>query len=131
MTKDSCTELRGAPLWDINTETFPKANKLQLSILKLLRQTTEFHAGAFERYEAQQLATMAGTITSLPDNHWITELKMWESIAWAGIQISITDYAIGPTIRDSLAEDIFLPPSTNEEKKLCTMQKMRKPGGFV
>jgi len=41
------------------------------------------------------------------------------------------DRAIGPVTRDPLAKSYVVPPSTEAEYKLCGVQKMRKPGGFV
>jgi len=130
--KDSCTELRGRPEDDINTESFPGANELQLHVIKQLRQSAEiYNIATPERFEAQELATNAGIVESLADDHWIQELQTWESIVWAGHQLDIADYAIGATVRNPSAEKLILPPSTSEEKRLCKMQKMRKPGGFV
>ena len=72
-----------------------------------------------------------GLINSIPDDQWIRELYDWESIVWAAHQTMLVDNAIGPTIRDPFAESYFLQPTTQAERELCGMQKMRKQGGFV
>jgi hypothetical protein len=84
------------------------------------------------RYKSQEeLSSSQGVISTLPSDQWIQELQSWESIVWAAHQVILADYAVGPAMRDPLSESIVLPPKKSIEKKLCGMQKMRKPGGFV
>lgn len=105
-------------------------NELQLNALKLLRQAIDI--GKPNRsgwYDAQQKAAGFDRVESLPDDQWIKEVQTWEAIAWAAIQIVIADYAIGPTVRDPSSKDLVVKNGT--EKELCSMMKMRRPGGFV
>jgi hypothetical protein len=55
----------------------------------------------------------------------------WEQESWAGMQIMVPQYAIGPKARDKLADRYVIPTSTDGEKTLCGAQKMKKSGEFV
>lgn len=81
---------------------------------------------------ASTLLGSYGVIPTLPDDHWMMEFRYISSIVWADHQIALTDYAIGPRVRDYDEEwEWMYPPPTDEGKRLCQMVKMRKPGGFV
>lgn len=56
---------------------------------------------------------------------------MWESAAWSALQILVSDYAVGPVNRDSLADQYTDAPATDGYKALCRSQRMRKAGGFA
>lgn len=72
-----------------------------------------------------------GLINSkVPETQWMTEIVNWESVIWSALQISISDYAVGPQLRT--AEDLNITkPDTKGELKLCDAQRMRKNSGFV
>jgi hypothetical protein len=116
---------------------FPEANDLQKEVLKLLHQAMIISQPSnYFGFQAERLIIPEnGFISKLPDDQWITEIQGWASSAWAGMQMYIADRAIGPVVRNPDAsstpgEDI-IPPSTPEEKKLCSMQKVLKTGGFT
>lgn len=111
--------------------TPPAANEVQLAVLQLLLVATKPQILVdTDQYKAQEQLS-GGRVVSLPDDQWIKELTSWESSVWATYQITVADYAIGPIVRDPLSKNFTKPPSNQAEKRLCGMQKMRKPGGFV
>lgn len=68
--------------------------------------------------------------SKIPETQWITEIVNWESFLWAGFQIAISDYAIGPQLRTP--EDLNMTKPTHPGQiELCNAQRMRKSGGFV
>lgn len=74
---------------------------------------------------------VGGYISALPDDQWVQEVVGWESNTWASLQIAIAEYATGVKARDAFADSYYRQPETDGEKKLCSMQKMKKSGGFV
>lgn len=66
----------------------------------------------------------------LPDDQWLRELARWQKQVLASLQVTMIDYSIGPGVRDA-AFPGKIRPGTDAEKKLCTMQKMRKSGNVV
>lgn len=114
---------------------FPGASDLQLVMLRLMHDATdEFNIimGANWDYtQAGELLTSLGRVPQLPNDQWKREAIGWESLAWAGIQIRLADYGVGPKVRDPDADAYVIPPSTPAEKELCKAVKMRKSGGFA
>lgn len=81
---------------------------------------------------ASSLVSPSGFVEKLPDDQWIIEVRRWVSLQWAAYQTAISDYAIGPKVRDASTESLYdFPPPTEGGRKLCGMQKMRKGGGFM
>jgi hypothetical protein len=81
---------------------------------------------------SSSLMTQDGHIETLPDDQWVRELWRWQAISLAGLQIYISDYDIGPAVRNPTAAALYeRPPREEGGRKLCSMQKMRKAGGFV
>lgn len=110
---------------------FLEANELQLSVLRLLVTSSYMFDMTNDATKlALSLADDSRVIPGLPPDQWIKELVWAESTAYAMLQVGFTDYAIGPKVRDSKAED-WVKPVTNGEKELCHMQRMRKSGNFV
>ena len=67
----------------------------------------------------------------LPNDQWVQELKGFESSVWAMLQIAISDYAIGASVRDLEAAKLMRSNITSGEQRLCGMQKMMNPGGYA
>jgi len=72
-----------------------------------------------------------GSIPSLPDDQWIREVTWWDSIIWTAVQMQVADYAIGIAARVPSAADYQKKPVSKGDKRLCGMQRMQSPGGFV
>jgi ATP/maltotriose-dependent transcriptional regulator MalT len=71
----------------------------------------------------------------LASDRWTEELAAWESRIWASLQIAVTDYAIGPRVREPLVTLGTLRYETGDldagERQLCQVQRMNITGGFV
>lgn len=128
-----CTALDRLPS-NISKEIWPDASDIQLVILQLMRDASlEMHVSTGAMYDytqaGEQLQT--GPLPYVPNDQWKTEVIGWEALAWAGIQVRLSDYALGPQVRDP-NNDIFTEwPVTPAEKHMCGSMKMRKAGGFV
>lgn len=70
-------------------------------------------------------------IDRLPSDYWKQEILAWEQESWAGLQIALSQYAIGPKASDDLADNYWSKPDTEGEKALCSAMKMKKSGSFV
>ncbi|KAF2110744.1 hypothetical protein BDV96DRAFT_650847 [Lophiotrema nucula] len=128
---ETCSDLGGWPGTN-PAVNFPRANGLQLSMLRLLYTTANhFNHASIDRFKASELIHGGGLIDSLPEDQWITELTSWESQIWAAHQIAMADYAAGPTSRVPSAAVTTRNSSTAGDKELCGMQKMRKTGDFI
>lgn len=109
----------------------PGASDVQLAALRLLRTSLYFYnIVSAESLRASKLLTTGGYISSLPDDQWVQEVIGWESFAWAAMQIYIGDFFTGPVAREPYAASYTKPVSTEGERKLCGMMKMRRSGGF-
>ena len=129
---DQCSKLDSRPLI-MTSQDWPKASSLQLSLLQLLVDSSK--AMGFSR-ASQVLASKSvltgGTVSvQIPPDQWITEARAMEAAVWAAMQITLADYAVGPSVRDPDVADYVIKPETPGYKQLCTTQKMRKAGGFV
>ncbi|KAH6638205.1 hypothetical protein C7974DRAFT_156147 [Boeremia exigua] len=139
--EDECTELGELPLsvWignlppppDIDFSPFPNANEMQKTIIRLIASSSY---GFNVATVAQDL--LAGSLENpdidrgLPDDQWLRELTRWQKQILAALQVAMIDYAIGPGSRDT-AFPVYLRPTSDSEKKLCQMQKMKKSGSVV
>lgn len=126
-----CTELRHLPR-DIASLGFNGITSLQSAVLNLLVSSAfMFDVSTSKTTLAGSIIQIGGVLSSLPDDQWVKEVVSWESNAWAALQIAVADYAIGAANRDTFSKQYVKEPSSEGEKKLCGMQKMRKSGGFV
>ncbi|KAF2277918.1 uncharacterized protein EI97DRAFT_415680 [Westerdykella ornata] len=131
VSNTSCTNLTGT-LRGEAIDSFPGASITQKTVLSLLQHINVVALLiATKRFEANRLMNSDNEIPALPDDQWIKELQGWEAFVWASHQIIITDYAVGPGVRSPPTHKYVVPPSDDGEVKLCSKQKMRKPGGFV
>jgi len=81
--------------------------------------------------KAKDLAGGTGYIPSLPDDQWIQEVTRWEAFVWATLQTAITDYAVGPSVREPSARAHIRNVTNDGEKELCRALRMKRSGGFV
>ncbi|KAF1953256.1 hypothetical protein CC80DRAFT_518396 [Byssothecium circinans] len=114
-----CSALDSLPR-GIPSKGWERASSVQLSALELLIVSNK-EIGLGYTYNAVQVH---------PDQ-WIIEARAMESFVWASLQVSIADYAIGPSVRSSDLADYIVKPTTAGDKQLCGSQKMRIAGGFV
>lgn len=104
---------------------------MQLAAIRLLLSSLYFFdIGSAESLRASKKIRTGGYIGSLPDEQWIEEVIGWESFGWAITQNFIADYFTGPVARDPYAASYTRPATTEGERKLCSMMKMRRSGGF-
>lgn len=130
---DYCTDLSGLP-GRILVEDYPGASDVQLAALQLLVTSSllfDISDAAQDVLQAKEMAGGTGYIPSLPEDQWEKEIKGWEAFVWAALQTAITDYAIGPAVREPSIADLVKKNLTSGEKQLCGAQKMKKSGGFV
>lgn len=132
-TSEFCTELGGLPDPDLFDQIFPHANEIQQTMLQLLAYAGNLFTISYMRdLKAAAVLTRTGIVESLPSDQWELELRRWNTIILTAYQIAITDYAIGIKVRDLDSASLYeWPPTTKGAKALCSMQKMRKNGGFV
>jgi hypothetical protein len=129
-----CTGLSGLSS-EVTQAVFPDANELQLAVLRLIMSSNYAfdHTFTGEALLAGSIKAKTNeTLPELPDDQWIKELVWAESKVWAALQVSIADYAIGPTVRDrGVGLNEFIAPVTSGEKQLCGLQKMKHSGDFA
>lgn len=91
----------------------------------------EFSYANLQNFAADSLS-VNDIIGSLPNDQWVKELERWFSVGLSHLQIGISDYAVGLAVRDpGKAAEYEMPPKERGQRRLCGMQKMRKPGGFT
>lgn len=111
---------------------FPDANELQLSVLRLLSESSYmFDRAIWERNKDRDHYGYA--IPTLPDDQWVTEVMRAEKFAWSALQAAVADYAIGPALHDDNSvkwtnRTKWIRPVTPGEHQLCGKQRMRKTG---
>jgi hypothetical protein len=85
-----------------------------------------------ETVKAQNSVYNDGIVRAqIPPDQWISEVQRWEAIVWASSQVTISDYVIGPNLRDPGIAEYVISPETSGDQELCGSFKMRKAGGFV
>lgn len=121
---------------EVSQAIFPEASEVQQTVLKLIIISNYlFGTRLNEKNEAllaeSILPKSPDVYRVLKDDQWVDELVWAESKVWAALQVSITDYAIGPTLRDTAVDrNNFTAPVTDGEKQLCGMQKMKHSGNL-
>ncbi|KAF2743776.1 hypothetical protein M011DRAFT_450657 [Sporormia fimetaria CBS 119925] len=129
---DFCTNLTGLPA-TIPELNYPDATELQVATAGMLISTGRiFDLETAARYlKVQALAENREYLPYLPNDQWLNEIRSWESTLWASLQIAATDYSIGAAARVPDSGPYVRDNMTVAENRLCTMQKMKNPGGFV
>ena len=88
--------------------------------------------GHVRNLNVTNIANIHEIIGHLPEDQWKREAKLLMANSLANVQTIMSDFAIGPAVRDgSSANSYEMPPDTESERELCAMQKMRKSGGFA
>ena len=128
---DQCTELAGRPQNVLNITNWQGASSVQLSTLKLLDKSIWIGFDTQRRTVADEYAPQGIVSSQIPSDQWIIEARAAESFAWAAMQVSIGDYAIGPGVRHRDLLNATQKPETSGDQLLCNSVKMRKAGGFV
>jgi hypothetical protein len=75
--------------------------------------------------------TTDGFILRPQDDYWITEVVAWESQAWAAMQVTIADFAVGAIVRPVQITNDLHRVTPDDTKELCGAQKIRKSGDIV
>lgn len=114
---------------------FTNVNKIQVYLLKLLQHSligamVPRTWGLSDTFpNALSVGNLGGKV---PNDQWIKELWHWYAVNLSGLQIFLSDYAVGPAARESSTVALYeRPPPDDAGRRLCSMQKMRKPGEFV
>lgn len=130
-SKKVCSDLGSIP-GSLEELGIREASPIQREVLQLLLTTgSYFDIATMQSLVASSKIDAQGASPGLPGDQWIQEIVAWESAAWAMLQISVADHALGPQLRlPELGSLVSLANST-AEKKLCQTQRMRKAGGFV
>jgi hypothetical protein len=116
---------------------FPEANSMQRAVLQtMIFASWVTHSKDVVTMKAAMLKVASmDEVTSLPADFWKQEVLGWEQESWAGMQYTVTRFAIGGEGSDAPGqketEGWWIEPKTQGEKALCASQKMRKSGGFV
>jgi hypothetical protein len=112
---------------------YPGASDVQLAAIQLLITSTlmfDVSDAVQNGVKASDLAGGTGNVPSLPDDQWIQEVIGWNSFVWAALQTAVSDFAIGPAVREPSAQ-AYIGNLTAGEKELCKAQRMMKSGGFA
>ncbi|KAF2626873.1 hypothetical protein BU25DRAFT_491794 [Macroventuria anomochaeta] len=138
--KDECTELGELPLSvflgnlpppNIDFSAFPNANEMQKAIFRLITSSAyEFNIANVALDLLAESLEKPDIERGLPDDQWLRELTRWQKQILASLQVAMINYSIGPGSRDT-AYPAYVRPTTDAEKQLCTMQKMRKSDNVV
>ena len=139
--KDDCTELGELPLSvflgnlppppNIDFSWFPNATEMQKTIIRLISSSAyEFNIANVALDLLAESLENPDIERGLPDDQWLRELTRWQKQILASLQVTMIDYSIGPGSRDT-AYPAYVRPTTDAEKALCGMQKMRKSGNVV
>ncbi|KAJ4290359.1 hypothetical protein N0V90_010575 [Kalmusia sp. IMI 367209] len=72
-----------------------------------------------------------GYNTKLPDDQWLRDFLSLENNIRTQMQIALAGYATGFRALDMEAEPTMRRNQTEAERKLCGLQRMQSPGGFV
>jgi hypothetical protein len=116
---------------EISSFDFPSPSPIQLAALELSRSV--FLASNMEQgiYGGFNATGALWPSPGLPADQWIVESLFLEKYVFSMMQILFTDYAIGPEARSPIAKDSVTLAASEGEKALCSIQKMRKAGGFA
>lgn len=73
----------------------------------------------------------AGINVQVPDDHRVHDFVALEQNIGTQMQIALSTYAIGASTLDLETTPPMRKNQTEAEKKLCGLQRMQSPGGFV
>ena len=129
---DHCSKMDSLPV-NITSSDWVDASAVQLSALQLLVEANQMMSlvNNHEVSAASHLGNEGVVVDQIPPNQWVIEVRAMESFVWAALQVYLADYAIGPGVRSPESADYIIAPATQDDKQLCTSQKMRKAGESV
>jgi hypothetical protein len=118
---------------EISSENWKDASPLQLSALGMILSALQvMHFGVVDSVKASHFITNDGMIgAQIPPDQWVIEIERMEAVVWASLQVSVADYAVGPSIRSPFIAEYVINATSEGEKELCRSVKVRKAGGFV
>jgi hypothetical protein len=118
---------------NINSEDWKEASPLQLSALQLTSLVIQYiHFAAVDSVKVNGFATEDSIVgAQIPPDQWVHEIKRMEAIVWASSQVSVADFAVGPSVRNPAIAEYVIGPTSEGDKELCQLLKVRKAGGFV
>jgi hypothetical protein len=117
----------------INPEDWEEASPLQLSALQLTSLVIQYiHLAVIDSVKVKDFATNDGMVgAKIPPDQWVRESERMEAIVWASSQVSVADFAVGPSVRNPMIAEYVVGPTSEGDKELCKSLKVRKAGGFV
>ena len=106
-------------------------NDAQLALYKLVVSFLFFHNE--NNVPAQILAPALNPYYNppLPNDQWVRQITMMQQYLIAIIQVAMSTHAVGPSTLNLIADPLLMPNASEADEKLCGIQKMRSPGGFV
>jgi hypothetical protein len=126
-----CSDANAIPV-ELDEEDWKGASPVQIAALKLLIEANRVMPISGVGEVRTSKATGDGIVTShITPDQWVKEVEGLDSFVWASLQALVTDYAIGPGVRNAELAEFVLKPENLGDKQLCETQKMRKAGGFV
>lgn len=130
---DQCTGLDGHVHDPEEVGTaFQNTSSVQLSALKLLIASARRFTLILNSEKLLESWQQGNLITKqVPPDQCIIETRAMEAAVWSALQVSLSDYAIGPSIRSPEQEQYISKPNTTGDMQLYHSQRMRKAGGFV
>lgn len=126
---DECTSLQG--LSTTVPPGFPQTSEIQLALYNLLTQLSYRNDASTAFDYIQPFSTNPLFNPPLPKDQWVKTLIKIEMSVLTQLQIGLSTYAIGTS---NLGLEIATPMRSNQtegDKGLCSLQRMRSPGGFV
>jgi len=72
-----------------------------------------------------------GLNPKLPDDQWLREFALLENNLQSQMRIALASYSVGLTTLGLRGEPTLRRNQTKADKKLCDLQRMQSPGGFV
>jgi hypothetical protein len=118
---------------NINPEDWKEASPLQLSALQLTSLVIQcIHFAAIDSVKVNDFVSNDGMVgTQIPPDQWVREIERMEAIVWASSQVSVADFAVGPSVGNPIIAEYVVGPTSEGDKELCQSLKVRKAGGFV
>jgi hypothetical protein len=118
---------------NINPEDWKEASPLQLSALQLTSLVIQcIHFAAIDSVKVNDFVSNDGMVgAQIPPDQWVREIERMEAIVWASSQVSVTDFAVGPSVGNPIIAEYVVGPTSEGDKELCQSLKVRKAGGFV
>lgn len=102
-----------------------------MALLRLIVQLLYWNDAEGAMNHLTPASINSGFNAPLPNDQWLRDMIMVEQNIRAQLQIALSTYAVGGSTLDFEATTPLLRNPTEADKKLCGMQLMQSPGGFV